>query len=217
MDIFDYIDQIGSVFEMKKETPMMAQYRAIRSSLPDEVILFFRLGDFYEMFFEDAIQAASILDITLTKRHEVPMCGVPYHASGAYLEKLIKAGRKVAICEQTEESTQSKGVVKREIKQIITPGTILDEMQLSHAQHHFIVSLWSDEKGRWGWAQLDLSTGEFWVEEIGAEEEIYAHIVRYQPQEILIAESQHSASHFQNQYGIKPRNSMHGFFTMIRP
>jgi DNA mismatch repair protein MutS len=176
---------------MKKETPMMAQYRAIRSSLPDEVILFFRLGDFYEMFFEDAIQAASILDITLTKRHEVPMCGVPYHASAAYLEKLIKAGRKVAICEQTEESTQSKGVVKREIKQIITPGTILDEMQLSQAQHHFIASLWSDEKGRWGWAQLDLSTGEFWVEEIGTEEEIYAHIVRYQPQEILIAESQH--------------------------
>ena len=176
---------------MKKETPMMAQYRAIRSSLPDEVILFFRLGDFYEMFFEDAIQAASILDITLTKRHEVPMCGVPYHASASYLEKLIKAGRKVAICEQMEESTQSKGVVKREIKQIITPGTILDEMQLSQAQHHFIASLWSDEKGQWGWAQLDLSTGEFWVEEIRTEEEIYAHIVRYQPQEILIAESQH--------------------------
>ena len=115
----------------KEETPMMAQYRSIRRSLPEEIILFFRLGDFYEMFFDDAVRAASILDITLTKRNEVPMCGVPYHAAASYLEQLIKAEVKVAICEQVEDASQAKGVVRREVTRIVTPGTIIDEIRLT--------------------------------------------------------------------------------------
>ena len=90
---------------------MMAQYRSIRRELPEDTILFFRLGDFYEMFFDDAKTASDILDITLTKRHSTPMCGIPYHSAAGYLERLVRAGKKVAICEQVEDPATAKGVV----------------------------------------------------------------------------------------------------------
>ena len=105
-------------------TPMMKQYRHIKTGLAQDVILFFRLGDFYEMFFDDAKVAAPILDIALTKRNNVPMCGIPFHSVDAYLAKLIKAGKKVAICEQMEDASESKGIVRREITRIVTPGTV---------------------------------------------------------------------------------------------
>ena len=113
-----------------KLTPLMRQYLEIKDKHPDE-ILFFRLGDFYEMFFDDAKKASSILDIALTKRHETPMCGIPYHASENYIQRLIKSGCNVAICEQTESVPSDGTIVKREVVRIITPGTVTEPNLLS--------------------------------------------------------------------------------------
>lgn len=173
----------------KKETPMMAQYRSIRRELPEDTILFFRLGDFYEMFFDDAKTAAGILDITLTKRHNTPMCGVPYHSAGGYLERLVKAGIKVAICEQVEDPATAKGVVKRDVTRIVTPGTILDEVTLDGNQNNFLAGLFR-EKEQFGLAMLDLSTGEFWIEETDDVSSVQANLSRYAPAECIVAEEQ---------------------------
>jgi len=173
----------------KKETPMMAQYRSIRRELPEDTILFFRLGDFYEMFFDDAKTASDILDITLTKRHNTPMCGVPYHSVSGYLERLVKAGKKVAICEQVEDPAEAKGIVKRDVTRIVTPGTILDEVTLDKNQNNFLAGLFR-EKEQFGLAMLDLSTGEFWVEESEDVASVQANLSRYAPAECVIAEEQ---------------------------
>jgi DNA mismatch repair protein MutS len=172
-----------------KETPMMAQYRQIRRELPEDTILFFRLGDFYEMFFDDAKVAADILDITLTKRHNTPMCGVPYHSASGYLERLVRAGKKVAICEQVEDPATAKGVVKRDVTRIVTPGTILDEVALEGNQNNYLAGLYRD-KDRFGLAMIDLSTGEFWIEESDAVDGIQANLSRYAPAECIVAEDQ---------------------------
>jgi len=168
---------------------MMAQYRAIRRELPEDTILFFRLGDFYEMFFDDAKIASDILGITLTKRHTTPMCGIPYHAAPSYLERLVKAGVKVAICEQVEDPSEAKGIVKRDVTRIVTPGTILDEVTLDRNQNNFLAGLFR-EKDCFGLAMLDLSTGEFWIEESGDMESVQANLSRYAPAECVIAEEQ---------------------------
>lgn len=168
---------------------MMAQYRSIRRELPPDTILFFRLGDFYEMFFDDAKVASDILDITLTKRHTTPMCGIPYHAAAGYLERLVKAGVKVAICEQVEDPSEAKGIVKRDVTRIVTPGTILDEVTLDKNKNNFLAGLFH-EKGCFGLAMLDLSTGEFWIEESDDMESIQANLSRYAPAECVIAEEQ---------------------------
>lgn len=167
----------------------MAQYRSIRRELPEDTILFFRLGDFYEMFFDDAKTAAEILDITLTKRHNTPMCGIPYHAAAGYLERLVKAGVKVAICEQVEDPSEAKGIVKRDVTRIVTPGTILDEVTLDRNQNNFLAGLFR-EKDRFGLAMLDLSTGEFWIEESGDVGSLQANLSRYAPAECVVAEEQ---------------------------
>jgi DNA mismatch repair protein MutS len=137
---------------------MMRQYRRIKSELPAEVILFFRLGDFYEMFFEDAQAAAGIMDIALTKRNNVPMCGVPYHAAEQYLAKLVRAGKKVAICDQVEDPAQAKGIVKRELTRIVTPGTAVEDSVLDSTRNNFLAGVASVD-GEIGLAVLDLSTG----------------------------------------------------------
>jgi DNA mismatch repair protein MutS len=173
----------------KKETPMMAQYRSIRRELPEDTILFFRLGDFYEMFFDDAKTASDILGITLTKRHNTPMCGIPYHAAAGYLERLVKAGVKVAICEQMEDPATAKGCVKRAVTRIVTPGTILDEVTLEGNQNNFLAGLYK-EKNRFGMAMLDLSTGEFWIEESGDVLSVQSNLSRYTPAECIVAEEQ---------------------------
>ena len=111
-------------------TPMMAQYRRIKGELPKDALLLFRLGDFYEMFFEDAQVAAGLLNVALTKRGVVPMCGVPFHAANAYIGRLLRAGRKVAICDQVEEARPGQ-LVKREVTQILSPGTHFDERMLT--------------------------------------------------------------------------------------
>ena len=168
---------------------MMAQYRAIRRELPEDTILFFRLGDFYEMFFDDAKTASEILDITLTKRHNTPMCGVPYHAASGYLERLVRAGKKVAICEQIEDPATAKGVVKRDVTRIVTPGTILDEVTLDGRQNNFLAGLFH-HKSRFGLAMLDLSTGEFWIEETDDVANVLTNLSRYAPAECIVAEGQ---------------------------
>jgi len=168
---------------------MMAQYRSIRRELPEDTILFFRLGDFYEMFFDDAKKAADILDITLTKRHNTPMCGVPYHSAAGYLERLVKAGIKVAICEQVEDPATAKGVVKRDVTRIVTPGTILDEVTLERNQNNYLAGLYR-EKDRFGMALLDLSTGEFWIEDSDDVASVQANLSRYAPAECIVAEEQ---------------------------
>ena len=166
-------------------TPMMGQYRRIRGEVSPDTILFFRLGDFYEMFFDDAKEASQILDIALTKRQTVPMCGVPYHAVDFYLAKLIKAGKKVAICDQMEDPAAAKGIVRREVTRIVTPGTVLEENVLESARNNFLAGV-CQQGGVFGLALLDLSTGTFWIEESASLAAIQDNLVRHAPAECVI-------------------------------
>lgn len=175
---------------------MMEQYRSIRRSLDSGTILFFRLGDFYEMFFEDAQVASEILDITLTKRQGTPMCGIPYHSADAYLSRLIRAGKKVAICEQVEEPGASKGIVKREITSVITPGTVMEESALDSNRNNYLAALTYDS-GIFGMSLLDLTTGSFWVEEIEHAATLQNNLMRYAPAECIVPEALHMDPEFQ--------------------
>jgi len=172
-------------------TPMIRQYQAIKKTLSDNTILFFRLGDFYEMFFEDAQRASAILDITLTGREgggdsRVPMCGVPYHAAQGYINKLTREGFKVAVCEQVEDPKLAKGIVKREIVRMVTPATNLEDETGERNELNYIAAL-NQKQGRWGLAYLDLATGSFRVGEFAAAQELQAEVVRLQPRELVIS------------------------------
>ncbi|MEK3855026.1 DNA mismatch repair protein MutS [Cytobacillus sp. FSL H8-0458] len=145
-------------------TPMIQQYLRVKAEYQD-AFLFFRLGDFYEMFFDDALKASQELEITLTSREggteeRIPMCGVPYHSAPVYIEQLIEKGYKVAICEQTEDPKQAKGVVKREVVQLITPGTMMEGKGLQEKENNYIASITAFEDETFGFATNDLSTGE---------------------------------------------------------
>src|SRR5438045_541968 len=140
-------------------TPMMAQYRRIKGELPKDAILLFRLGDFYEMFFEDAQQGAQLLNVALTKRGLIPMCGIPFHAANNYISRILKAGRKVAICEQLEEARPGQ-LVKREVTQILSPGTHFDERMLAAERNNFLEAVFP-QQGQFGLALADLTTGDF--------------------------------------------------------
>ena len=166
---------------------MMKQYREARESLTEDTILLFRLGDFYELFEVDAERGAAILGITLTKRHEMPMAGIPFHAAEGYLSKLLAQGLKVAICEQLEAPRPGK-LVKRGITRILTPGTVLEERQLEAGQNHFILALDVDKRGaRAAW--LDLSTGKFVLASMEDSSDLPAVIASISPREYLIPES----------------------------
>lgn len=176
---------------MSDFTPMMRQYLEIKKGNPD-TILFFRLGDFYEMFFEDAKIASQILNITLTSREagkdkKVPMCGLPYHASEIYIVRLIKAGRKVAICEQVEDPKTAKGLVKRGVVRTITPGTVLSSAILEDKVNNYLASINRDKTGI-GLAFVESSTGEFRVAEFNNEAKLFAELMRLGPKECLIPE-----------------------------
>ena len=179
----------------QEETPMMQQYRGIKKDYPD-AILFFRMGDFYEMFNEDARIASKILQITLTSRNKnqsnpVLMCGIPHHSSNLYITKLLKAGRKVALCEQTEDPKFAKGLVKREVVRIITPGTVLDDNMLDPKSEQLIVSLFIS-KEEIGLAALDVSTGNFKVTQFKREvtgSPLADELQKLDPKEILIPET----------------------------
>jgi len=184
-----------NIIKLEEETPMMQQYITIKKEHPDS-ILFFRMGDFYEMFNEDAKIASRVLEIALTSRNKnkanpTPMCGIPHHSSKSYIAKLIKSGKKVAICEQTEDPKFTKGLVKREVVRVVTPGTILDDNLLDPKQNHFLVSLYSSAKG-WGFAALDITTGLFKVTEFyGDDRELLLkdEIEKFDPKEIILSEN----------------------------
>ncbi|MCB5247653.1 MAG: DNA mismatch repair protein MutS [Candidatus Cloacimonetes bacterium] len=173
-----------------KLTPMLRQFQEVKQAHPDKLILF-RMGDFYETFFEDAHTAARILNITLTSRDKnnenpVPLAGFPYHALDNYLDKLIQAGLKVAICEQTEDPKKAVGLVKREVVEIITPGTVLDHSLISGSANNFLSAVWyEDPKRRIGLANLDLSTGEFNFTELG-QDDLVNELLRQRPAEIIV-------------------------------
>jgi len=169
-------------------TPMMQQYRRIKAKLPANTILFFRLGDFYEMFFEDAIEASSILNIALTKRQKSPMCGVPYHAYENYLAKLIRAGKKVAVCDQVEDPATAKGIVRREVTGIVTPGAVLNDQLLDSSKNNFLAGI-NQNGSLFGLALLDLSTGEFWIEETPGVDTLRDNLMRFAPAECVVPAS----------------------------
>ncbi|PWU05600.1 MAG: DNA mismatch repair protein MutS [Verrucomicrobia bacterium] len=168
-------------------TPMMRQYHAIRKDLPPDTLLLFRLGDFYEMFFEDARIASSLLNVALTRRGEMPMCGVPFHAAKGYIAKLIAAGKRVALCDQIGEVQQGK-LVRREITQILSPGT-LDDIGLEAARPNYIAAL-RLLKGVYGLAYADLSTGEFRLTQLPSFPQLLDEMVRISPSEIIAPLSQ---------------------------
>ncbi len=169
-------------------TPMMAQYQAMRRTLPADIILLYRLGDFYEMFFEDAKLAAPILNVALTKRNLVPMCGIPWHAAESYIARLVKSGKRVAIAEQTSEPKPGK-IVEREIARILSAGSIDDMNLLDHQRSNYLAAVYQAGK-KIGLACIDHSTGEFSVGEFSDYAQLLDELGRLSPAELLIPEDQ---------------------------
>ncbi len=164
-------------------TPMMAQYRRIKGELPKDALLLFRLGDFYEMFFEDAQIGAQLLNVALTKRGVIPMCGIPFHAANAYIARVLKAGRKVAICDQMEDARPGQ-LVKREVTQILSPGTHFDERMLAAERNNFLAAVCAIGQ-TYSLAVIDLTTGSFKVTEVGSEAAFLTELERLRPAEII--------------------------------
>src|SRR5688572_11043826 len=163
----------------------MRQYLDVKDRHPDGIV-FFRLGDFYEMFFEDAVLGARLLDLTLTTRDKgkddaVPMCGVPHHAARGYVARLAELGHKIVICEQVEDPRQAKGLVKREVVRIVTPGVMLDDEVLEPKAARYLSAVVPGEAARWGLAYLDVTTGEFHATELASVEALADELARTQP------------------------------------
>ncbi|MGH8092559.1 MAG: DNA mismatch repair protein MutS [Chthoniobacterales bacterium] len=169
-------------------TPMMQQYRRLRASVPPDTLLLFRLGDFYELFFEDAKEASGLLNLALTRRNDVPMCGMPYHAAQGYIARLITAGRRVAICDQTSEPQQGK-LVTRDITQIISAGTVSDLDLLESKRANYLGAVFFDD-GIFGFAYADLSTGEFRLMQVTDSRSLLDGLARVAPSELLISDRQ---------------------------
>ncbi|NLD36342.1 MAG: DNA mismatch repair protein MutS [Desulfatiglans sp.] len=174
---------------MNEMTPMLRQFIDTKSAYPD-CIIFFRMGDFYEMFFEDAEKASKILGITLTSRgsfngNRVPMCGVPHHSSRSYMAKLIENGCKVAVCEQVEDPKLAKGIVKRDVVRVITPGSVVAELDIEGGRNLYMAAVSSGES-MYGLAHVDLSTGDFRVTEVKEPRELFDELGRIDPAEVLI-------------------------------
>lgn len=175
---------------------MMRQYLDIKEKHQDS-ILFFRLGDFYEMFFDDAVEASKILEITLTTRNKndenpVPLCGIPHHSASGYIAKLIESGKKVAICDQVEDPKTAKGVVKREVTRVVTPGLVVDESNLKSRESNYLAAI-AKEGEKWGLSYLDLSTGDFRVTELDGSENAQGvslndELLKIDAKEIIVSE-----------------------------
>jgi len=177
---------------MSQMTPMMQQYLATKEEYND-CILFYRLGDFYEMFFDDAITVSRELELTLTGKscgleERAPMCGVPYHSANIYIARLIEKGFKVAICEQVEDPKTAKGIVRREVIRVVTPGTVIDEELLDEKNNNYLAVIYR-ENTQIGFAVSDVSTGEIFVTQLSKDESVYDEIARYNPKEILVNDS----------------------------
>ncbi len=169
-------------------TPMMQQYQRLRKSIPPDTLLLFRLGDFYELFFEDAKEASALLNVALTKRNSVPMCGVPYHAAPNYIAKLIKAGRRVAICDQTSEPQPGR-IVTRDITQIISAGTISELDLLESKRANYLGAVYIDNNV-FGFAYADLTTGEFRLTQVEDRQSLLDELARVSPSELLVSAEQ---------------------------
>jgi DNA mismatch repair protein MutS len=183
-------------------TPMMQQYHGIRRTLPPDTLLLFRLGDFYEMFFDDAKVAASLLNIALTQRNGTPMCGIPHHAQEGYIRRLIKAGKRVAICDQVSEPKPGQ-IVQREVTHIVSPGTIADLQMLDAKRNNFLAAIHPGKNGGHGFAFIDLMTGDFRLTELADEKELADELARVQPAEVLVAEE--NAALYRDAGRIQPR------------
>ena len=180
-----------ATLDLSNHTPMMRQFLAIKQQHPD-TLLFYRMGDFYELFYEDAEKAARLLDITLTTRGKsdgqpIPMAGIPHHAAENYLARLIKAGESVAICEQVGDPAQSKGPVERKVTRIVTPGTVTDDALLDADRDNLVTAVF-DHKNRYGVASLNLVAGEILVSELDSQAALLAELARLQPAELLLSE-----------------------------
>ncbi len=191
-----------------QHTPMMQQYLGLKAENPD-VLLFYRMGDFYELFYDDAKQASQLLDISLTKRgnsngQPIPMAGVPYHAVEGYLAKLVQQGVSVAICEQVGDPATSKGPVERRVVRIVTPGTVSDEALLSERQDNLIAAIYHRENS-FGLSTLDITSGRFMLSEPETEETLLAELQRTQPAELLYPEDFEYAHLIEEQQGLRRR------------
>ncbi|MBQ8480709.1 MAG: DNA mismatch repair protein MutS [Akkermansia sp.] len=167
---------------------MMEQYLRMKQGLPDDVWLFFRVGDFYEMFFEDAVECSAALGLTLTKRQNIPMCGVPHHAAEGYIGQVVKAGRRIAIADQMTDPVPGK-LVERQITRIISAGTLSDLSLLKEDEHNYIIACYKDKKC-WGLACADHTTGEFTVVDYATREALAEEIARIHPREMLVSDEQ---------------------------
>ncbi len=200
--------------DLSKHTPMMRQYLTIKAEFPD-ILIFYRMGDFYELFFDDAKKASDLLDISLTARgktggNAIPMAGVPYHAADNYLAKLVKLGESVAICEQIGDPATSKGPVERKVVRVVTPGTVSDEALLSDRQDNLIVSIYEKQNKKtrrchYGLAYLDMTSGRFVLNEPETEEQLQAELQRLNPAELLYPESLTDPSLIENFNGLRRR------------
>jgi len=193
-------------------TPMMTQYMKIKREHPG-VLLFYRMGDFYELFHEDAKRAAQLLDITLTARGSsggspIPMAGVPYHSAEGYLARLVKMGESVAICEQIGDPATSKGPVERKVVRIVTPGTLHDEALLDASRDNLLVALHRDGE-TWGLAALELSSGRFSVLEVNGDDELLAEIQRLSPAEVMVGESRTLPASLASRPGLTRQSDWH--------
>ena len=171
-------------------TPVMQQYHRIKKENRGS-ILFFRLGDFYEMFEDDAKEVSRILNLTLTKRHGIPMCGIPYHASHSYIGRLLKAGKKIAVCEQVSLPEKGKGIAERAVVEVITPGTVMEEDYLDDGRNNYLVALGSNSKSL-SISYIDLSTADFFVSAWPYKNitgVLKKELLRLSPREIIVQES----------------------------
>lgn len=189
-------------------TPMMRQYLALKAQTPD-ILLFYRMGDFYELFYDDAKKASALLDISLTKRGQsagqpIPMAGVPYHAVEGYLAKLVQLGESVAICEQIGDPATAKGPVERKIVRIVTPGTVSDEALLPERQDNLLAAVYQEKK-RFGLATLDMTSGRFQLSEPDSAESLQAELQRIAPVELLYCEDFETMQLIENARGLRRR------------
>ena len=192
-----------------QQTPMMQQFTRIKADHPDS-LLFYRMGDFYELFFQDAVEAANMLDITLTARGNangkpIPMCGVPYHSAERYLARLVEFGRSVAICEQIGDPATSKGPVERQVMRIITPGTISDEALLKERSDCVLLALTAGDNNHFGLAWMDISGGRFHVCEVANQSDVLAEIERIRPAELLYNEAMTLPAELEQRPGLRRR------------
>ncbi|WP_215395607.1 DNA mismatch repair protein MutS [Rheinheimera oceanensis] len=194
--------------DLSSHTPMMQQYLGLKSEHPD-ILLFYRMGDFYELFYDDAKRAAALLDISLTKRGQsagtpIPMAGVPYHAVENYLARLVQLGESVAICEQIGDPATSKGPVERKVVRIVTPGTVTDEALLNERQDNLLCAI-SQLRGQYGLAQLDLSSGRFLLNQVDNIDDLAALLQRLNPAELLYPEDFADSYLIEKRKGVRRR------------